>query len=151
MIMLKNPVPFYECSSSLSGLLNRLLSSANGCQLHYHAADSVLTSGCAFISQQIWIEIFIALAILGICIKIETLSVGKRSMCTYISGWHTFNFWILSSIIVTGWHRWHSGRMWHRFWWRCTSCFAPPACLWILCCAILAKNAVVRMIFMNHC
>ena len=58
----------------------------NGCQLHHHAADSVLTSGCSFISQQICIDIFITFAIFGICIKIEKLSTGKKSMYIHISG-----------------------------------------------------------------
>jgi len=63
----------------------------NGCQLHYHAADSVLTSGCFFNSQQIGIKIFIMLGILGICIKFDTLCTGKRGMNIHISGWHTFD------------------------------------------------------------
>jgi len=52
----------------------------------YHIADSVLTSGCSFISQQIWIRIFITLVILGICITIEELSTGKRSMHSVSNG-----------------------------------------------------------------
>jgi len=99
----------------------------NRCQLHYHAADGVLTSGCSFISQQIWIKIFIALAIFSICIKIENLSIGKRSMYIHIPRWHAFDFGYMSSLIVTVWHRWRSGPVWRRFWcwmseplcWRC--------------------------------
>ena len=58
----------------------------NGCQLHCHAADSVLTSGCSFISQQIWIKLIVMLVILGEHIKIEKSSNGKRSMYINIAG-----------------------------------------------------------------
>ena len=33
-----------------------------------------------------------AIANFGICIKIEKLSIGKRSMYIDISRWHTFGF-----------------------------------------------------------
>jgi len=121
-------------------------------------ADSVLTSGCSFISQQIWIQIFIALAILGTCIMIEKLSPGNQSVDRHISRWHTFNFGYVSCLVLTGWYRWRSGQMWPRFWcrlfaslwWRCTRAFAPPRCLGILCCAVLAREAAVRLIFSNR-
>ena len=80
----------------------------NGCQLHFHTAHKVQTCGCPFISQQIGNEIVIPLAILGICIKIEKLSVGKRTMYIDLSGWHTFDFGTWSSIIATRWGRWRS-------------------------------------------
>jgi len=115
----------------------------NGCQLHHHTADSVLTSGCSFIGQQIWNEIFIALAILGICIKIEKWSIGKRSMYIHISRWHTFDFRILSWLISPRWHTWHSGWRSCRSWRRCTHSFTPTLCLQILLCAILARKAAV--------
>jgi len=127
----------------------------NGCQLHYHTADSVLSSGCSFISQQIWIKIFIMLGIIGICIKIENLSAGKRTMYIQISGWHTIDFGCLSTLIVSGWHRWRSGLMWHQFrcqlseslWWMCTRASVPPVCMGILCGAIVAREADIRSIF----
>jgi len=81
----------------------------NGYQPHYHAADSVLTSGLTFISQQIWNRIFIAHAILGRWVMIEQSSAGKRSMYIHISGWHAFCFGALSSLTVIRWHRWHAG------------------------------------------
>ena len=130
----------------------------NGCQLHCHAADSVLTSACSFISQQIWIEIFITHAILGICIKIDKLSNGESRMDTYIAGWHTCDFGYVSCLIVTRWNKWCFGRMWRRFrcrlsdllWWRCTRASASPACVGILCCAILVRKAAVCLIFRQH-
>jgi len=130
----------------------------NGCQLHYHAADSVLSSGYSFISQQIWINILIKLAILAICINIEKWSAGKRRMYIHLSRWHTFDFGSMSSVIVTGWHKWRSRRRWHQFWcqlselvWsRCASAFAPPACLRSLCGASLARKAASRLIFTHY-
>jgi len=130
----------------------------NGCQLHSHAADSVLTSWCSFISQQIWNIIFIVLAILGICIMIETLSIGKRSMCIHISGFNTISWGTMSSRIFTTWCRWHSGRRWRWFWhqlsemdwWSCTRSFEPPQCLTILCWAIVPIKAAVRLIIISH-
>jgi len=79
-------------------------------------------------------------------------------MYIHLSGWHTFNFWTVSSLIVTRWNRWHSRRTWLRFecwlsesvWWRCTCAFVPPACLQILYCAILARKEAVHVIFMKH-
>ena len=72
-------------------------------------------------------------------------------MYIHISGWHTFCFGASNSLTVITWHRWHSGPPWSRSWWRCTHAFARPASLWILCCAILARKAAVRVIFPNHC
>jgi len=126
----------------------------NGCQLHCHAADSVLTSGCSFISQQIWITIFMELAIHGISIKIATLSTRKRSMDIHIPGWHTIGFRDRSCLIFNGWHRWCCGWMWHRFWGRvsetlqgrCTCALVPPAWLAIVCYAIVPTEEAVRLI-----
>ena len=89
---------------------------------------------------------------------IEELSAGKMSMDIHISGWHTFDFGFMSCLIITGWHRWCFGRMWSQFWcrlseslwWMCTCAFVPPACLGILCCAILATTAAVSLIFLKH-
>jgi hypothetical protein len=69
--------------------------------------------------------------LLAIGIKIEKSSAGKRSMYIHISGWHTLCF---GALTVTRWRRWRSGPRWRPSWWRCTRAFAPPACLWILCC-----------------
>jgi len=123
----------------------------NRCQLHNHTADSVPTSGCSVISQQTWNEICIVLAILGICIKFEKLSVVKRSMYIHISRWHSFNFGMLSSLIVNNWCRWHFGRMLRRVWSRWTRSSEPPECLRIPCFAVLAERAAFRLILMNHC
>jgi len=98
------------------------------------------------------------LAILGIWIKIETLSVGMRSIRIHVSGWPIVNLGTLSSIIVTGRHRQHSGQRWtvgrcwwsESVWWRCTCAFAPPVCLRNLGHAILASKAAVHVAFMNH-
>jgi hypothetical protein len=39
--------------------------------LHHHVAEHVQTSGCFIISVQICNKLYIALVMLGICIKIE--------------------------------------------------------------------------------
>jgi len=102
-------------------------------------------------TQQICNKIFIALVILRICILIEKLSVAKRILYIRTPGWHPFNFITFSSLTVTRWHRWHSGRRCGRFWWRCVGSFVPSACLQIHCCAILAWKAAVCVILINHC
>jgi len=98
------------------------------------------------------------LAIFGICIKIQKLSTGKRSVYMHISGWHTFDLWNVRCLIVTGWNRWRFGWMWHRFWcrlsvslgWRCTRSFASSASLGVLCYAIVAMKEAVHVIFPKH-
>ena len=106
---------------------------------------------------------------------IEKLSIGKRRMYIHTPGWHTFYFITFRFLTVTRWRRRrsrqrrqsghrrcsrqrrrsgqrrHSGQRCHRFWWRCTGSFAPPACLPILYSAILAWKAAVRMMSINHC
>jgi len=72
-------------------------------------------------------------------------------MYVHISRWQTFDFGTLSYLIVNRWHRWHLGRRWRQFWWRCTPSFAPPARLHILRCANLARNTAIHLIFTNHC
>jgi len=64
-------------------------------------------------------------------------------MYIHISGWHTIHLGALCSLTIARRCMWHSGQRCHRFWWRCTCFFAPPACLWILCSAILASKAAV--------
>jgi len=84
------------------------------------------------------------MAILGICIKIETSRTGNRSMCMDISRWQIVDLGTLSSLIVTRGGRWLSGQRGCRFTckmsvlvgWRCTLSFAPPACRRILCGAV---------------
>ena len=91
------------------------------------------------------------LGILGICINIEKLSGGKGSTYIQISRWHTFDFGTWSSLIITRWCRWRSRLRWHQLWRRCTCAFTHPACLWILCCAYLAKKATIHLICLNQC
>jgi len=131
----------------------------NGCLLHYHTADGVLTSGCSFISQHIWIKICIVLAILGICVMSKTFSATLRSMWIHISGRQIDDLGTLGSGIVTGWCRSGSGQRWHQLWswlsalvgWRCTCSFASPAVLRIVCSATLARKASVPVVLMMHC
>ena len=49
---------------------------------------------------------FIALAILGICVMIVKLGSGRRSMNIHMSGWHTFKFGSMSCHNNTRRHRW---------------------------------------------
>ena len=85
------------------------------------------------------------------------LSVWKWRKYIHTFGWHTIYFITFISVSVTWCHRWHSGPSWHsgwrcsQIWWRFARFFLPPACLQILCCAILAWKAASRMIFINHC
>jgi len=54
--------------------------------------------------------------------------------------------------------QWRGGRTRCQFWspmselvwYRCTCALEPPACVRILCCAIMARMASVDLIFMNH-
>jgi len=79
-------------------------------------------------------------------------------MWIYISGWQIVDLGTLGSLIVTRWHGWRSAQRWHRFWcrlsvsvgWRCTHSFAPPVCQQILCGAVLARKASVRMVLTKH-
>jgi len=145
-LLIHAPVHFHVCSMCCFCL-------QNGCQPHYHLADRVLTSGCLFISQQLWNEILIMLAILGKCIIIETLRVGRWSVNICISRWHSFDFKHWSARIVTGWrrrHRSYSGRRWCWLGWRCTPAIAPPACQGILHCTISAWKAAISQVFMNN-
>jgi len=121
-------------------------------------ADSVLTSGCSFISQRIWIKICIMLASLSICIKRKKVRRGKESMWIHRSGLQSVNLGTLSSGIVTGWGDWHSRQRWCRLWrllsasvrWTCTCLFATPAWLRILCGAILVMKTSCRVVFTKH-
>jgi len=149
MIILKTPVPFDQFSSAHSDSSKRLLSSSK--------STSAVFPRSRYYTQQIWNKILIALAILGICIMIEKWSVGTQRMYIHTQGWHTFYFITFLSVTVTWWRRWSSWwrrpswRRCRRFWWRCGGSFTPPACLQILCCAILAWKAAIWLIFINHC
>jgi hypothetical protein len=54
---------------------------------------------------------------------------------------------------------WRAGQRWSRLWsrlsasdgWRCTCSFASPACLRILCGAILARKTAGRLVLTKHC
>ena len=121
-------------------------------------SDSVLTSGCSFISQHIWIKICIVLAILGGCIRSKKFSAGKRSMWTCISGWQINDLKMLSSGSNTSWVWWCSQQTWCQLWSQlsmslgqtCTYFFVSPACLRMFCSAILARKAFGHMVLMNH-
>ena len=60
---------------------------------------------------------------------------------------------------VTGWGRWCTGYRWSRLWsllsasvrWRCTCSFASPACLRIVCGAILARKVAGHLVVKKHC
>jgi len=105
-----------------------------------------------------WSKVFIVLTILRICIKIEKLNIGMRSMYTHISGCNTFNFAIMSSLIATGRRRRLPGQSCHHIWlrmsesasWMCTSTFLPPPFLCILCSAILAMKSAMWLTFTNY-
>jgi len=143
MIILKTPIPFNQFSSSLSDSLKRQLSSSNSMSAVFPPSREC--------TQQIWNKIIITLAILGICIMIQKLCVGMPRMYINTPGWHTFNFITYSSVCVTWWCRWRSGRRCRWVWQRCTGFFALPACLWIFCSAIWPWKTTVHMIFINHC
>ena len=159
-------MPFDKCLSSLPGCLNRLLRFSRGCQLHYHTADSVLTGGCSFIRQQIWIKIWIMLAILCNCIDITKFSSGKSCMWIGISSQQIDDFETLSTGSVTCWGWWCSGQSWRQQWsrlwsrlWsqlsasvgpRCTCSPATLACVWMFCGAILPRKASGRVVSTKH-
>ena len=130
----------------------------NGCHLHYDTADSVLTSGCSLISQLIWNKVFIRLVILGICIKIEKLCVGKSRRWKCISRWYIVDLGTSSSLLVTRWHRWHFGQRWRQScgWLSVSVClrftcsFASPLYLQTLWCRIVARKVAVCVVVMKH-
>jgi len=90
---------------------------------------------------------------------ITKFRTGKSCMRICISGWQIDDLGMFSPGSVTGWGGWHAGQRWHRLWsplsvsvgWRCTCSFASPACLLILCGAILARKAAGRVVLTNHC
>ena len=98
------------------------------------------------------------LANLGICIKIEQLSIGKRSRWICIARWHIVNFGTLSSLIDTWWQRWRSRQRWHQswyplsvmVWWRWTHSFALLVCQPILCYSMWTQKKAIHVAFMRH-
>jgi hypothetical protein len=76
-----------------------------------------------------------------------------------ISGREIDDFRQLSSGGVPGWGGLCAGRRWSELWCphcasgggRCTCAFASPACLRILCGAILAMKSAGRLVMTKHC
>jgi len=95
---------------------------------------------------------------MGICIKIEELSAGQRSMWIYISGWQIVNLGNFSAHFVTGWHSWRSRQTWHWDWcrllvsvrWRNNLSFAPAECPQILGSAILPTKASISVVMTKY-
>jgi len=127
----------------------------NGCLLHYHTADSVLNSGCSFISQHIWITFCIILAILSRWVKSKTFSTGTGCMWIHVSGLQIDSLERLSSRIATGQGGWRSGQMWRwlesrlsaQVRWRCTCSYVSPTCLRILSSAIFARKSSSHVVW----
>jgi len=96
---------------------------------------------------------------LGILIIVERFRTGKRCMRICISSRQIDDFRQLSSGSLTGWGWWHAGRRCSWLWsplsasgrGRCTCSFQSPACLQILCSAILARKAAGRLVMTKHC
>jgi hypothetical protein len=96
---------------------------------------------------------------LGILIIIQRFRTGKSSMRIRISDWQIDYFRTLNAGSVTGWDGWRAGQSWSWLWspltasvgWRCSCVFASPACLWILCGAMLARRAAGHVVLMKHC
>jgi len=80
-------------------------------------------------------------------------------MSIHISCRQIDDFGTLGSGIVTCWHRWSTMQRWRQLWsWlsasvglKCTRSFVSPACLWIPCAAISARNASGWVILRNQC
>ena len=76
-----------------------------------------------------------------------------------ISGGQNDDLGRLNFRSVTGWGGWRAGQWRSPRWsplsvlvgWRCTCSFASPACLQILCGAILAWKAAGRLVLTKHC
>jgi hypothetical protein len=75
-----------------------------------------------------------------------------------ISGRQSDNFRRLSCGSVTGWGGYCAGRRWSRLWGphsasgrgKCTCSFVSPACLQLLCGAILARKAARHLVMTKH-
>jgi len=76
-----------------------------------------------------------------------------------ISGRQIDHFTRLRSGDVTGWGGWRARRRWSQLWsphsasggGRCTCSFTSPACLRILCGAIVARKAAGWLVMTKHC
>jgi len=98
------------------------------------------------------------LVILGICIEIEKLSGGKRSVSIQIFSCEIVDWGPFSFLIVTRWRRWRPEPRWCQIWYkllvsawrRCTHSFASSVCLQILSGASLSSKASVRLVLKKH-
>ena len=98
------------------------------------------------------------LAILGRCIKSKQFSTGRRWMWICRSGLQINNFGTFSSWVLTGCGGWPfehrlcrlRSRLSGSVACRCTCSFVSPACVGILCGAILARGASSQVVFMKH-
>jgi len=96
--------------------------------------------------------------VLGILI-IEKSCKEKCCIRIHVSGRQIDDWRRLYSGSVSSWGGWHAGQWWSRLWsrlsalfgWRCTCSFVSPACLRILCGAIVARKAAGRLVLTKHC
>jgi hypothetical protein len=152
MIISDIPCLSANARHQLQNRLIRCFCLQNKYQPHYHRTDSVLT----IISQDIWIKIGILHSIL---IIFETFRAAKSCMRLHIPGRQIDYFRRLRSRSVTGWGGWRAVWRWSQLWsphstsggGRCTSCFASPACLQILCSPIVARKAAGRLVMTKNC
>ena len=90
---------------------------------------------------------------------IDEFPTGKSCIRIRISGGQFDDLRELNSGSVTGWGGRCAGQWWSRLrsrlsalvGWRCTCSFASPACLRILCGAILARKVAGRSVMTKHC
>jgi len=161
-------MPCHSINASHHGQVHSIGCSGlqNGSSLRYHTADSVLTGGCSFIRQHIWIEICMMLAIQGRWMESKWFSTRKICMWICISGLKMDDFEMLSTGSVTGWGGWCSRQrlrqLWSWLWsWlrsvmlesvgrRCTSPFVSPVCLRIICTAIYPRKASGHVVLTKH-
>jgi len=102
-----------------------------------------------------WIRIGIMLGFL----IIEKCRIGKSCIRICICGGQVDDLSRLNSGSVTSWGGWRAGqwssrrlsRLCASVRWRCTCAFAAPACLLILCGAILARKAARQLVLTKHC
>ena len=90
---------------------------------------------------------------------IKKFRTGKSCTRIRISSRQIDDLRRLNSGSVTSWSGWRAGQWWSPLWsplsasvgWRCTCSFASPACLQILCGAILARKAAGLLVLTKHC
>jgi len=71
-------------------------------------------------------------------------------MNIHVSRWYRFCFGALSSHTCTRWCRWRSRSRSLRSWWIFSHAIVPSVCLWIHCCAIVARKTGFHLIFRNQ-